>query len=662
MAEGSTNESLRDTWTKRLAAEEKAHGDFRKLAKEASDAYRPTKIDQQPAFPIWWSIVQILKAALYARSPKPDVRKRYADDPTQQQAPEQAQVPPGAPPGAPMPQAPAPPSGDRLATVIERALSFCMDVDDFDGPANRAVRGFLVAALGVTKVELETESTQVETPDPINPGQQLVDPMTGKPVFETVIVKQTVRHVNFSWRRFRWQPAKAWELVRWVSYDHVLSKEDVETRWKGKKIKDDAAQIRDQTEAEKAEAGYLVHEIWDLDSNRRIFIGECCEGVLEAEPLPMKLQSRFPSPRPMMTGVSDEELIPETDYSKIQSQCDQVDKLTRRLRALTRGVKDVGFYDAGMPELATLMDAEDMQLLPVDNLLARLEQVPGGRGTFASVMAMQDNVPKTAVIRELQAQLEREKQTLFETVGIADIIRGVSDPREPLGTQELKGGWANVRVSDKQNEVNRYFRDMFRIESEVLAEHVDKKQLERMSGMQLTDEEYATLKSDLGRVYVIDIETDSTLAQDEQAMRKDTLELLKVVTDYLNTLLPLVSSGQLPAGMAKEMLLMVVRTYKSGRQLEDEINQLPATMQQLQGLQQSLQQCQQELAQCQKALQETQGELAKVDQGKEARENATAQADIQGKNAEAVKDASTAELNRQRAAQEAQAPMLALVQ
>ena len=66
-------------------------------------------------------------------------------------------------------------------------------------------------------------------------------------------------------------------------------------------------------------------------------------------------------------------------------------------------------------------------------------------------------------------------------------------------------------------------------------------------------------------------------------------------------------------------------------------------------LQAQLQQLQQQVQQLTQQLQQTQGELAKVDQAKNAREDLKAQADAVGKAGEAEKDKTTGVLNLARA-------------
>ena len=91
------------------------------------------------------------------------------------------------------------------------------------------------------------------------------------------------------------------------------------------------------------------------------------------------------------------------------------------------------------------------------------------------------------------------------------------------------------------------------------------------------------------------MESDSTVVQDTAAVQAERTQMLTAVTGYLKEIGPMMQQNQIPADLGKELLLFVVNTYKSGRQIEDTINNLPGTMQQLSTQQQTIQQLQQQM-------------------------------------------------------------------
>ena len=617
---------LGDRWVKRISRETTTHKPYRDQAKRAEQSYRDERDDNlKSEFPIWWSTVEITKAAIFANPPKPDVRKRYNDQSKTE---------------------------DRLAQSIERSLSFTEDTTYFYDNGQLAVGDFVVAGCGEAKVELDTETQDAPIIDPLT--QQPIIGEDGEPMMQKVIVKQSVRLRHFHWSKFGWEPGKDWDSCGWVYFTHDMTADEIEDQFK---IEEDKIALicGNQKDATKRyQTTYPVHEVWDKKTKKQLFVCQGLDDPLEENDDPLKLAGFFPCPKPMMTNVKSESYIPKPDYCFIEKQCNNINRMSARITSLTQNIKDVGFYDAQLGELSQLATAPDGTLVPIKNLMERLNK--SGKTDFDSVMAMQDNSTKVAVLRELIAQRDIEKNNVFETVGIADIVRGASQASETAAAQTIKAQWANVRIGPKIKAIAMFFREVFRLEAEVIAEHFTLDQLNRMSGMELTPEEHAALKNDLSRQYAIDVETDSTLAADDAEERGQRLEMVKAMTDYLNVYLPLAQQNLIPAEMVKQTMLFVIRSFKYGRQLEESMQNLPDNVQQLQKLQQQLQQCQQQLEQATQQNQQMQQELGKVNQQENMRKDAEVQSKVQNDSVKTQADAQLKEAQTVKTMKEAFAP------
>jgi hypothetical protein len=422
-----------------------------------------------------------------------------------------------------------------------------------------------------------------------------------------------------------------------------MTKEEIKKQF-GVTVKDNGEKQRDdETTAQKYGPTYIVHEIWDKETRRRIFVSECHPKELEVDAVPLELEGFWPCPRPMLAGVATDDLLPSPDYTKIKKQCEFIDDLSKRIRTLAKGIRNVGFFDSSFSELGAIESASDTVYFPVQNLMNRVDAANSGGRALGGVLIEVDNTPKAGVLQIVMQQRETAKAELFETLGIADIVRGATQSEETATAQQIKGQWANVRIGPKIQEVNYFIRNLLRIVAEVITEHLDDEQLVKVSGTQLTPEELEVLRTD-SRVYAVDIETDATLAQDEQAEKGQRLEVLKTATEYMNGLLPAVQQGMVPADVAKEFLLFAIASFKYGRQLQDVIQQLPGQQEQLQQAQQQIQQLTQQGEQQAQQLQQAQQELAKFSEGKEQRETLVAQADAQLKGAQAQKVSAEAQI------------------
>lgn len=545
---------------------------------------------------------------------------------------------------------------------LERAIAYTIDTTLFDRDAHQAVNDFLIAGLGVTKVEIETEHEMVPVLNPMT--QQPVLDEEGQPLQQAVITSQELHLRHFHHSQFRWEPCKDWRQCGWVSFDHYMTKDDIEEEFEvdlgdsepggGYTSTDSENPGQRMPERDKYESVYTVHEIWDKRRKVRMWISECYDKVLDEQDDPLELDGFFPCPAPMMSNVSGFELIPSPDYFQYEQLCKNADELSQRIYDITRQVKDIAFYDEGFGVLKSINEYPDGSFIPVKNLLDKLRHA-GGNADTSSVICQMDMKAKVEVLRELIQQRDILKATIYEINGIADIQRGATNPDETATAQRIKNQWADIRTGQRVQVVALFFRDIFRIMSALIAQKFQPDQIMAMSGIELSEMQLATMRSDLASSYAIDVESDSTMVQNDAVAQEQLTQFMGVLTPYLQNMLPAVQQGMLPADIAKEILLSVKDTFKAGRQLEQAINQLPNTLQQLQGLTQKAQQADQQAQQaqaqsqdlqkqlqaCQQQLQDAQSQLDERDQ---SRKDATTQADVGNKAAQTAKTSADAQI------------------
>lgn len=82
------------------------------------------------------------------------------------------------------------------------------------------------------------------------------------------------------------------------------------------------------------------------------------------------------------------------------------------------------------------------------------------------------------------------------------------------------------------------------------------------------------MHSDQLRAYRIDVETDETAFGDQAAEQEAVTKLLSGAIEFMTAAAPLVQMGIMPPELAKKMLLMAVRRFKAGREIEDAIDEI----------------------------------------------------------------------------------------
>lgn len=659
---------LRDTWLNRLSDEDKAHATWRKRAADADKAYCDYKEEEPgPLFPVFYTTINTIHGRIYGRPPKPDVRKRHPSSPLQSSAPQQqAGAPQGAPPpaaqaggmGAQLPSAsvaPAPgpvaaaqpdPVADdnTIALTLERSLGYIIDTTMFDRDAHQAVNDFLIAACGVAKIEMETETDQIPVLNPIT-NQPILDE-EGMPLQQSVIAAQTLRLRHFHHSQFRWEPCKDWSRCNWVSFDHFMTKDDIEDEFgvvleegygtgEGNEGDTQATGVK-APQRDKYEGVYTVHEIWDKRTKRQIFVSDCYPKELEVNDDPLELKDFFPCPAPMMANVSGRELLPSTEYWQYESLCKHADEIAGRIQNITKQVKDIAFYDLSFGELKETLNYSDGSFIGVKDLLARLRSA-NATATTESVICQLPMQAKTEVLQQLESQLELVKQRIYEINGIADIQRGISNPGDTATAQNIKNEWADIRTGQRVQVVALFFRDVFRLMAEIISKKFVRSEIQAMTGIPLSDMQMATMRSEVAEDYSVDVESDSTMIQNDSTNQESVMQFLQAFMQYLPQMSQAVQAGSIPGDLAREILAEIIDAFKAGRDLQQAVEAIPSTLQQLQGLQKQIQDGQQQTQQLQEQNQQLQQQVQQQNERKEAREDMRAQSDVQAKAASTQK-------------------------
>lgn len=616
--EADKEKSVVEYWLKCLRKEEKCHAGFRKLAEKAERAYYSddTKKDGKQIFPLFWSNTQVQHAALYQKTPNPIVGKRNTARDV---------------------------NVKRLALAIEQSLRYGLDVDDFDTPMHKIIDDYLIPGIGVGWVDYDVSLDELGN-----------------------IAWQKVRLSHISWKNFHWEPACSWDLVDWIGIDRNLSLKDIEKEYGAEVL--ESLNVRTKTTDEKYENTYRVTEVWYRPTRMIYVVGWDFSKLLEVRKDRRDLQGFFPCPMPLFSNPKGDELIPTPEYKFGEHQYAYINTLTERISKLTRQIKDVGFYDSQLADLAKLVNASDGDLVPIKDLIGSLHMAEGARN-FDAVVAKMPIQEKVTVVQNLIQLREQAKNNIFEIFGTADIVRGVSDPNETASAQQIKAQWANARLALRGNNIQRFIRDVFRIMAETIGEHFTPQVIYLMTGEQFVDEELAYLRTDINRSFAIDVETESTVAADDAIEKEARLEMVNTMTNLLPNVLQGMQSGLLPADLGVGVLKTAIAAFKFGRDLEDAIDALPDNQKQLMAMTQQLQQAAQQIQTMQAQQQEMQQvnaqlqtQVAQVNERDEARKDLKAQTDATGRQAEAEKDQSTKILNMTRAqAQVQQAQAIPLI-
>jgi hypothetical protein len=565
--------TVQKVWLQRIKREEKSHENFRDRSLDVEQIYNSDLPDDDLYVPLYWSVVGVEHVGVYSNQPVPDVRPRNeADNPLFR----------------------------GVAKAIQRGLNYCVDHPSFDDAMHRSIDDFLAMALGVPRIKIDSIVNEETSRSPIFATQQT--PMGPQQIQvgereETVetVGDQAIRWEYVPWRRFGWEPCNDWKHCNWIYFRHRMTMLQIKKRF-GKTIKASKDE-RDRHDINSwKQRTFDIYEVWDKTKKEVVFIAKGESEPVEVNPDPLGLMDFFPTPRPMMTNVCSEELIPKPDYNYIEAYDRELNRLQERRMSLLEQIKAAGAFDQGITELGDLLELEDGQMKPIQGMMQRFNAA-GGPDNALWFLPIQEKVQALQVISE---QIQMVKAQVDEILGISDIVRGVTAASETATAQEIKGRWVGVRLTRKRETVIYTVKSMMNMMAQLLASHITPENLKRMTQMPLSDEMIQLMRDDMMMDFIIDIETDSTVAKDENKERETFQEMLNGTAQWAQSVLPMVQQNQMPAGAASAILTAALRPYtKYDRTLEEELAKLPQTQQQLQSLNQQIAQQGQQLQEAQ---------------------------------------------------------------
>lgn len=484
------------------------------------------------------SNINIQRPALFNSTPIPDIRRRNPDPENRVER--------------------------DAASILEGVVGLALEDDRFGESMKFAVQDVLIGGRGVVRVRY------VPTMD--DADQVAMQECT----FERIGVSD-----------FCHQPEKEWSRVEWVAFRHELDREQLLelSPEHGEEVKLDVTARKDDADTDEAKKGEtdifnraVVWEVWDRRRREVVFFAPSFRAApLKKEADPLNLSGFYPVPRPLYADRDSESLIPLPDFRLYEDQADELDEITRRIRALIRVLRWRGAYSSELGILDRLENADDGSLIPVKNI--------DPNSPISARIWLMPIQEAMGVLKGLYMQRAEIKQEVYELTGLSDIIRGVSNPNETLGAQRLKAQNATGRLSERQRDVQRLARDLIAIVCEIVSEHYTPEMLTAITEVQAVPEVMMLLQSDQLRRWRLGIETDSTIQHDLSDARENIAQLLQGVAAYVGAFGPLVQIGAMTKGDAVKLLTAFLAPFRLGRQAEVVFDELVTRQEKEQAMQ-----------------------------------------------------------------------------
>ena len=543
--------------------------EFEKWESRVKRIQKRYKLEDAPerkttSFPVLWSNVQTLKAATYARMPRPDVARRFRDND---------------------------PAGRVAALLLERALDFeVRTYPDFSETMKHVVYDRFLGGRGTAWVRYEPVTKMVDRPPSM---EDMLAGLTDNEPRETEQMEALdwecapVDYVH--WADFGHNVCRTWEEVSIVWRKVYLTRKGAIDRFgeeEGGRIPLDTTPDQDKRtdDSEGVQKRALIFELWDKDEGCAIFLSKSLGEIIEAISDPLELEGFFPCPRPIFATLTTDSLVPVPDFVLYQDQANELDALADRIDGLIDQLKIRGVYDASVEALSRLFkEGGNGDLIPVNNW-REFSEKQGLKGSVDLV----EILPIAQTLSECYKAFDQIKQQIYELTGISDILRGQTAPSETATAQQIKNSYASMRLKVYQDEVERFATDLFRLKAQIICtKFTDEVFLEMSAANQIQQVDQQSipqalqlLRDNLHRGFRIEVETDSMAFQDEQQEKGDRVEFLKATAGFITQITEAAQSSPLLIPLGVELLKFGIAGFRVGKTMEGVIEQAAEQLQQ----------------------------------------------------------------------------------
>lgn len=508
-----TRKALRDKWQQRISSAEKKYAEYYDLIKEIRGYYRNERRRNKQN--IFWASIETLKPFLYFKQPTPFViRNSKVNDEAESLA----------------------------AIILERALLWNMKQFDFDSVIKYARNDFLLSGMGVLWEQYKPSFYRL--------GKELIK--NHEQVNTTY-----VSPISFLADT---EKVEVWEDVTWIARRTCMNIQELSQNF--------SSEIVEYLVGRFGEAARVtIYEIWDKPSKCIYFLcPEYPDDFLEVHEDTLHLSGFFPCPKPIMSTLANDGIIPVPDYVEIKTLLDELDGVNNRMRLTMQALKVSGCYDNSFPELASILD-KDVTLISLSEF-DKLKEAGGIRGVI-------DFAPIGQYIEALQA-LALRRQTLidsiYEITGVSDIMRGSSKVGDTATAVTKKTNFGTLRNQDRQNDMQRFLKELLRIKAEIICEQFSPQfllsflSLEERQDYEKVTKAVRILKTDKLRSMVIDLETDG--CYDDEKEKEQTLKVLYHINEIINMAFDVVSKQPALLPLYKQMLESAIISMPKARQFD----------------------------------------------------------------------------------------------
>lgn len=398
-------------------------------------------------------------------------------------------------------------------------------------------------------------------------------------LYKNVYVDPTIR---------RWN----WNRIKQIAFEERYSEAEFRKIFGKEALKNLPKNNDDGTGKDFRRNLITVYEYWDLYEKQCAWVAEEGEDLIypkdyvPSDDSEEKLNglynlTRFyPVPTPLISNQSTYEFWPITEYYQLSDVIDDIHTIFSRIVQCTRAIRARVLFDNNVEGLKeALNEAAEGDAIGVTNLSQSLVNSGGSLDGVVQYVPIEKLIES---IQQLYQSLEQRLNVLYKLTGTSDLLQGlITDPTQrTFGERQMTEKYALNQLAEPQRRMQEFVRDCYELLCEMAIKNFKDESLDRYmmpetlqpDNQQVYNQARELLKNNHKR-FRIELETDSTIALNEEFDKQVRLELTQALTSGLEKTAQI--AQQSPELVVPELhaLKYLIQGFRQGKLFQTEITQ-----------------------------------------------------------------------------------------
>lgn len=292
------------------------------------------------------------------------------------------------------------------------------------------------------------------------------------------------------------------------------------------------------------------------------------------------LEKFFPVPDPLIMNAPTDEFWPVPEFYQVQEIIVDIHTIFSRLIALTKAIRARLLFDNNVQGLKeALNEATEGDAFGVPNLTQALTAAGGSLENVVQYIPVKSLI---TAINEAYTALEQRLNTLYKLTGTSDLLQGlITDPTQrTFGERQMTEKYALNQIADPQRKMSDFVRDCYQLMTEMALKNFKDSSLDMYIMPQTLSEDHQSryraaigmLKNNTKR-FRIELETDSTIALNEEFDKQMRIELVNTLTAALEKTANIAQTAPALVEVELHCLKYLIQSHRQGKMFQGEITE-----------------------------------------------------------------------------------------